>query len=134
MDSNVCISAPDGLVLRALVADDDADMLDVVASLLRQEGFVVGEAATGAELLGLVRDGWEANLMIVDVQMPGISGLEVLSHMRTHHPRVPVILMSAFATNHLRQQALDSGAAAVLTKPFSAVAIRELVARHARRD
>ena len=53
MDSNVSLTPPPVAVLRALVADDNPDMLDLVSSLLRKEGFLVGEATDGAELLGL---------------------------------------------------------------------------------
>lgn len=109
-------------------------MLDVVASLLQDDGFVVEEASSGTELLRILDDGPEPNLIITDVQMPGLSGLEVLSHMRHRHSRVPVILMSAFATDGLRESARAGGAAAVLAKPFGIVELRELVARHSRVD
>jgi two-component system nitrogen regulation response regulator GlnG len=62
--------------------------------------------------------------------MPGISGLEVLSRMQEEHPRVPVILMTAFASPRVCEQALQSGAVAVLAKPFSIVAFDKLVAQH----
>lgn len=134
MDSNASLTPPAAAVLRVLVADDNPDMLDLVASLLRKEGFLVGEATDGAELLGLANDGSQANLIVADVQMPVTSGLEVLSHMRTYHPLVPIILMSAFATHHLRERARENGAVAVLAKPFSIATLRELVARHVRRN
>ncbi len=120
--------------LRALVADDDADLLELIGLLLRREGFVVVEASNGNDVLGLADDDSEANLLITDVQMPGISGLEVLAQMRLHHPSVPVILMTSFAAEELCDRAERDGAAAVLKKPFSMGALREVVARHARRD
>jgi CheY-like chemotaxis protein len=128
------ISAPSLPALRALVADDDADLLELIGFLLRREGFVVGEANNGNDVIDLADDASEANLLITDVQMPGISGLEVLSHMRLHHPNVPVILMTSFAAEHLRARAEREGAVAVLNKPFSMTALREVVARHVRRD
>jgi CheY-like chemotaxis protein len=123
-----------GPALRALVADDDPYMLDTVASLLRKEGFLVEAASNGTDLIALLTDGAQPNLMITDVQMPGMSGLSVLSYVKRHHTRVPVILMTAFATDHLRERALAEGASAVLGKPFSSLELRELVARHVRRD
>jgi CheY-like chemotaxis protein len=117
-------------VLRAFVADDDQDLLALVALILRGEGFLVLEANSGAELLALVAKESQADLMITDFQMPGISGLEVLSHMKRHHPEVPVILMTGFATNHLLEQAAGNGAAAVLSKPFRSATLLELVARY----
>ena len=132
MNSDASLARSAETALRVLVADDNPDMLSLVATLLREAGFLVGEATNGAELLGLATDGSAANLVIADVQMPGISGLEVLSHMRTYHPRVPIILMSAFASHHLRERARENGAVAVLAKPFSIATLRELVARHVR--
>lgn len=125
-------NASAGSVLRALVADDDPYMLDLVAAFLRAEGFVVEEATSGTQLLDILIDGPQPNLVVTDVQMPGMSGLAVLSLAKQRHPRVPVILMSAFATDGLRERALANGAAAVLAKPFSTLEIRELVARHVR--
>lgn len=120
----------EAVVLRALVADDDPEMRDLVASLLRREGFLVREATNGAELLSLATDGPQAHLVITDLQMPGINGLEVLSRMQKEHPRVPVILMTAFANARVREQALQGGAVAVLAKPFSIVELDKLVAQH----
>jgi CheY-like chemotaxis protein len=109
-------------------------MLDVVASIIRKEGFLVEAASNGTDLIAFLAGGSEPNLMITDVQMPGMSGLAVLSYVRRRHTRVPVILMTAFATDRLRERALAEGASAVLSKPFSSIELRELVARHVRRD
>lgn len=126
-------SAPAGSVLRALVADDDPDMLGLVAALLRKEGFLVEEASNGTELLALLAEGPKPSLVITDVQMPGMSGLAVLSYVMRRHCRVPVILMTALATEDLRDRAKANGAVAVLAKPFSGLELRELVVQHVRR-
>jgi CheY-like chemotaxis protein len=134
LESNIDSTVPAGSTLRVLVADDDPDMLELVASLLRKGGFVVEAASNGTDLIAFLTHGSQPNLMITDVQMPGISGWAVLSYVKQHHVRVPVILMTAFATDHLRERALAEGASAVLSKPFGSVELRELVARHVRRD
>jgi two-component system response regulator FlrC len=133
MESHVAPNASAGRVLRVFVADDDRDLLALVASLLRGEGFFVREATNGADLLALAEKS-QADLMITDVQMPGISGLDVLSNMQRHHPGVPVILMTGFATNLLREEAAAKGAAAVLSKPFRSANLLELVARYAPQE
>lgn len=134
LEPNIYSSVRAGPALRALVADDDPDMLDVVASLLRKEGFLVETATNGTDLVALLTNGAEPNLMIADVQMPGVSGLAVLSYVKRRHTRVPVILMTAFATDRLRERALAEGASAVLSKPFDFLELRELVMRHVSRD
>ena len=134
LESTIDSSVPAAPTLRALVADDDPYMLDLVASILRKEGFLVEAVSNGTDLVAFLASGSEPNLMITDVQMPGMSGLAVLSYVRLRHSRVPVILMTAFATDHLRERALADGASAVLGKPFSSLELRELAARHVRRD
>ena len=117
--------------MRAFVADDDPEMLDLVASTLRLEGLLVVEAVNGADLIRLVTDGPPADLIVTDVNMPEVSGLEVLSHMQKRHPEVPVVLMTSFATRGLRAEAAHNGpAAAILSKPFRLDALRDLVAQH----
>lgn len=134
LESNIDSSVLAGPTLRALVADDDPYMLDLVASILRTEGFLVESASNGADLIAFLTEGSQPNLMITDVQMPVMSGLAVLSYVKRRHARVPVILMTAFATDRLRERALAEGACAVLSKPFTSLELREMAARHVRRD
>jgi DNA-binding NtrC family response regulator len=108
-------------------------MSNTVASLLRQDGFVVKEASGGEDLWDLIDDGTSAHLVITDLQMRGISGMDVLARMQGKYSMIPVILMTGFAGAHLRLRALRKGAAAVLSKPFSATLLRALVAEHVRR-
>jgi CheY-like chemotaxis protein len=116
--------------LRALVADDDAEMLDLVASALRQDGLIVAEATDGRELVRLVDAGPLPDIVITDVHMPGMSGLDALSHIHKCHPEIPVVLMSSFATARVCEQAQVNGpAAAVLSKPFELARLRDVVAR-----
>jgi CheY-like chemotaxis protein len=133
-DQDVSPSARAAIVRQALVADDDPEMLNLVASLLRRDGFVVREAADGEDLWDLIDDGTPAHLVITDVQMRGISGMDVLARMQKRYSTIPVILMTGFAGAHLRLQALRKGAAGVLAKPFSAIALRTLVAEHVRKN
>jgi CheY-like chemotaxis protein len=127
---NIYSSVRAAIERRVLVADDDPDNLELVATMLRQDGFLVKETASGEDLWDLVNDGTPAHLVITDLQMSGISGMDVLSRMQTLHLRIPVILMTGFAAAQLRAQAIRKGAVAVLAKPFSAGALRAVVAEH----
>jgi CheY-like chemotaxis protein len=117
---------------RVLVADDDEDMLLLVATLLRRDGHEVLEARSGAELLEIVgsaildRDR-APDLIVTDVRMEGFSGLEVLVGLRHAHWAVPVVVMSAYGRSRIEEVGRRLGASAVFTKPFDVERLRETV-------
>jgi len=104
-----------------LVAEDDAEMRAFLGQALQEEGHEVLGAANGAELLerleSLVACGREPDLVISDVRMPGISGLELLEALRETW-WLPVILITAFGDHSLHETASERGASRVLDKPF----------------
>jgi CheY-like chemotaxis protein len=119
-----------------LVADDDEDMRKLLSDVLREDGFTVSEARDGQELLAMLvektaPDGTPIapDLVVTDVQMPGATGMRVLSHVRRAHPTVPVILITAFGSAELHAQAKRLGAATVLNKPFDLGDLRKLIQR-----
>jgi len=120
-----------------LVADDDDEMRSLLSALFRSDGFTVSEAKDGQELLSMLTaktapDGTPIapDLVVTDVQMPGATGIRVLSHVRRAHPTVPVILITAFGSAELHAQAKRLGAATVLDKPFDVAELRKLVQRY----
>lgn len=107
---------------RVLLADDDHAMRGMLESALLRAGFEVETASNGADLLARL-DAAERNrrapqLIVSDICMPGLTGLDVLTRVRSHFPTVPVILITAFgdALTHRRAHAL--GAVEVIDKPF----------------
>lgn len=119
-----------------VVADDDDEMRSLLAGMFRADGFTVSEAKDGQELLSMLvaktaPDGTPIapDLVVTDVQMPGATGIRVLSHVRRAHPTVPVILITAFGSAELHAQAKRLGAATVLDKPFDVNELRKLVQR-----
>jgi DNA-binding NtrC family response regulator len=122
----------------ALVAEDDDDMRRLVVQTLRDEGFHVVAAKSGWELLGhiadrmLARGGHPLDLIVTDVRMHGVTGLEVLAGLREHDWATPVILMTAFGDRELHAEARRLGALAVVDKPFELDALRKLVRPWAR--
>jgi signal transduction histidine kinase/FixJ family two-component response regulator len=118
---------PRGPSARFLLADDNADMREYAARLLRTRGWVVRTAGDGREALELARRE-PPDLVLSDVMMPGLDGFGLLRALRddaaTH--TTPVILLSARAGEASRVEGLDAGADDYLVKPFSA---QELLAR-----
>jgi CheY-like chemotaxis protein len=115
---------------RVLVADDDGDMLELISRSLRRQGFEVEVAHGGRQLLERLTeptDGSPPDLLISDVQMPGVSGLDVLGWMRSRGWRVPVILVTAYPHAALDEQADALGATSVMAKPFELKDLADLV-------
>jgi len=128
-------SAEDGVISvprrRVLVAEDDDDMRRLVADVLRRRGYDVEEASDGAGILDRIEASVSRpesifDLIVSDVAMPHLSGLDVLAALRCAHWETPVILMSARADADMRDEARDLGAA-FLDKPFDMKALESLV-------
>ena len=109
------LPAPDDVAI--LVVDDDLDMRAMLRDVLARAGFRVEEAATSDELFALVPR-VEPAAIILDHEMPGDWGLEVLAALRSAHPDVPVVFVTAFGSPAMRDAATRDGAAAYLAKPF----------------
>jgi nitrogen regulation protein NR(I) len=113
---------------RVLVVDDDASMRYSLNRLLEGQGLSVSLAKNGTEALG--RFSLEKpNLVIMDIKMPGQSGLEVLRQMKELDPKALVILMTAFGTTETAIEAMKFGAFDYLLKPFDIPQMRDLVER-----
>ena len=105
--------------LTALVADDDLDMLDMIAIGLEDYGFRVVRAASGAELLECLMQA-QYGLIITDIAMPWMTGLQVLRSARNAGLQTPVIVMTGLRGSDLDRQVAALGDAAILLrKPFN---------------
>ena len=98
------------------VVDDDPDVRRSLDSLLRSAGIACHGFARGADLLAC--EGAAFDCVVTDLHMPGMTGLELQAELDRRGWRKPVILMTAYATEAAREQALAVGAAAFLTKPI----------------
>jgi FixJ family two-component response regulator len=103
---------------RITVVDDDASVRESMSSLLRSVGHAVKEFGSADELVASAALE-ETDCVITDVRMPGMSGLELQRRLTVSHPRLPVILMTAHASDdEVRLRALKDGAMAYLSKPL----------------
>lgn len=115
-------------VPRVLVTDDDDTIRAVVKLMLEREGYEVVEATNGREALQMIEQAPAPDIIILDLMLPYVDGLQVLKKIRSHPEweRVPVIMLSANASEHEVVKLLKAGADDYVTKPFNP---RELVAR-----
>lgn len=120
-----CVSDP----ARILLAEDDAELRVLLAAALRRRGFHVTAMPDGRRLLEVVEamrfDPSQApDAIVSDVNMPGASGLQILSRLRRADVRIPVVLITAYAEPEIRAEARRLGAAALLSKPFEIEQLR----------
>lgn len=101
---------------RILVVDDEAAARNALVELLREEGFAVRSAADGFKALGQV-DAWSPHLIITDVKMPGLDGLELMKKLRERGDIVGIVVMTAFGSVESAVEAMQQGADDYLTKP-----------------
>lgn len=117
--------------VRVLVVDDEADIRRGLRMLLEPLGLVVADAASGAEALAAVATE-PADIVLTDLQMPGMSGTELLAELKKRPPSPAVFVLTGFGTIQAAVWCLQNGAAHFLTKPFDNDEIRRLVTRVAR--
>jgi CheY-like chemotaxis protein len=104
---------------RILLAEDDEAMRSMLAFMLTAEGFEVTPCVDGLELADRIKeDGDEVDLVISDIRMPGMTGLELLEGLSVLDESPPMILITAFGGEDTLEKALHLGAAAVFSKPF----------------
>jgi DNA-binding NtrC family response regulator len=101
-----------------LVVDDESEMRSALSHALTRDGFVVESAASGTEALVKIKKD-PVSLVITDLKMPEMSGMEVLGAVKKLSPGTPVIVITAYGSIHNAVEAMQSGAADYLLKPFS---------------
>lgn len=103
--------------MKILIADDHAIMREGLRHILIETPGIeiAGEAANGREVLEMV-DRTEVELVLLDISMPGMNGLEVLRILKKDHPRLPVLILSMFPEEQYAVRSLRAGASGYLTK------------------
>ncbi len=114
--------------MRALFVDDEVEFLELMHKRLTRRGMEVVTAPDGQTALHLLdramQEGQTFEIVVMDVRMPGMDGLETLRHMKEKAPKIPVILLTGHACMGVAVQGLDLGAYDYMLKP---VAISELI-------
>ncbi|MEO8287077.1 MAG: response regulator transcription factor [Chloroflexota bacterium] len=103
---------------RILVVDDDQSVINLLKRGLSYEGFAVDTAASGPDGLALARERYP-DLVILDIMMPGMDGLEVLGRLRAADPRIPILMLTARDTSADQVEGLQKGADDYVVKPFA---------------
>jgi two-component system response regulator (stage 0 sporulation protein F) len=102
---------------RLLIVDDEAAVLEVLSDYFTEQGYTVHTASSGSEALDAIGR-VEPDLILLDVRMPGMDGVEVLKRVRETDPAPPVIMVTANEDVDLARQMLKLGALEYVSKPF----------------
>jgi two-component system, OmpR family, response regulator len=108
-----------------LILDDDPEIQALLKEFLLHQGFRVSTASDGRGMRRIL-DEWDLDLIILDIMLPGEDGLSLCRYLRQHFAQIPIIMLTAMASEADRVVGLEMGADDYLVKPFSA---RELLAR-----
>jgi CheY-like chemotaxis protein len=123
---------------RILLAEDDGEMRDLLIEVLEADGYEVMGTSDGLELLTNLDEGAPqalnrpvegVDMIITDIRMPWVNGLDVLRILRERDREVPVLLITAFGDERTHGEAHRLGASAVLDKPFDVDVLRDVVNR-----
>jgi len=113
---------------RILIVEDEASLRQVMQVQLNKDGYEVALAANAEEAIDVLQKTHQ-DLIITDLHLPGMSGLELLKKVRAENPSTVVILMTAFGTVQSAVEAMKSGAYDYITKPIHQYELRALVSR-----
>ena len=115
------------------IVDDDEGVCQATKSLLRSLGYRVATFTAAEEFLnsGQLH---ETSCLITDVQMPGMSGIELQARLKAEGHRIPVIVITAFPDDSVRDRAIQQGASGFLTKPFSQESLTACLDRALKAD
>jgi two-component system response regulator HydG len=113
---------------KILVVDDESSHRQMIKAVLSAEGYEIREAADGNQAIKAVEEKFH-DLILMDIRMPGLSGIEALQKIKDISPGIPIIIMTAYASVNTAIDALKSGAYDYLTKPLDIEELKILVAK-----
>jgi DNA-binding NtrC family response regulator len=117
--------------IQVLVVDDDLQMREGMSMALTRAGYLVYEASSGADALNILSKNKDIIIMISDVRMPGMTGLELLEKAKQTHPSLVVIMVTAYGTIENAVSAMKFGASDYILKPFSFKDLEQVVGKAA---
>lgn len=113
-------------VIKILIIEDDEEMRSLLRDFVEEEGYEADTVGDGYEAFRrLVKEPFA--LVVTDVRMPGLTGLDILPRIRKLQPGIPIIVITAFGSEEVYRRALERGATAYLEKPIHFQKLKELI-------
>lgn len=109
-----------------LIVEDDEEMRSLLKELLEEEGFETACASNGSDALReIVKRPFD--LIVTDIEMPGLTGLDILPEMKKRRPDASIIVMTSFANEEVHRRSLEKGASGYLEKPIHSKKLKALI-------
>ena len=113
-------------MVRIMIIEDSEEMRSLLKDFFEEEGLETDSVSNGGDALGrLSKDHFD--LVITDIRMPGLTGLDILPKIRRLNPGTPIIVMTAYGSDDVRRRSLERGATTYLEKPIRLSKLRTLV-------
>jgi DNA-binding response OmpR family regulator len=111
---------------RILIIEDDEEMRALLKDMIEEEGYITDSANNGSDAFRkLAKESFD--LIITDVRMPGLTGLDILPGMKKLQPNAPIIVITAFGSEVIQRRSFERGASAYLEKPIHFHKLRILI-------
>ena len=111
---------------RILIVEDDEEMRSLLKDFFEEDGFETDSASNGSEAFRKIAKE-PFDLIITDIRMPGLTGLDILPGIRKLQPEAPIIVITAFGSEEVQQKAFERGATSYLEKPIHFHNLRTLI-------
>jgi DNA-binding NtrC family response regulator len=112
---------------RVLIVDDNASQRLLLFSVLGMMGCETSKADDAFEALDILRNDSNFDVILTDIRLPKMNGLQLLDELKAHHPHIPVIVISAYNKSEREPETLRKGAFGYLQKPFHICELTEMV-------
>jgi two-component system response regulator (stage 0 sporulation protein F) len=109
-----------------MIIEDDEEMRSLLKDFFKEEGFETDSVSNGLDALQKLSTN-HIDLIISDVRMPGLTGLDILPRIRRLKPETPIIIITAYGSEEVRRKSLERGATAYLEKPIHLSTLRTLI-------
>ncbi|TSB44956.1 response regulator [Alkalicoccobacillus porphyridii] len=117
------------LLKKLLVVDDQYGIRVLLNEILQKDGYIVFQAANGVQAIKTVEEE-NPDLILLDMKIPGMDGLEILRRIKSTHPNIKVVMMTAYGELNLINEAIRLGAATYFSKPFDIDDVRQVIRDH----
>ncbi|GIN12884.1 response regulator [Shouchella clausii] len=111
---------------KVLIVDDQFGIRVLLTEVLQKDGYEMFQAASGKEALA-IQEEEEIDIVLLDMKIPGMDGIEILKKLKDKQPGIKVIMMTAYGELNLVNEAMDHGAVSYMAKPFDIQEVRATI-------